>query len=141
MCQIARFLPFLANLFPILIINSFTDSLRFLRSLTAHRAVLAAENLFLGKQLAFYQEHQIRPRRLTAAARFSLLFWSRFCDWRNALVIVKPETLISWHRKRFKLFWKRKSRPGRPRIPSRTSSADRGNGSGESDLGTSTHRR
>jgi putative transposase len=116
MCQIARFLQFLATIFPILI-NSFTDSLRFLRSLTAPRAVLAAENLFLRKQLAFYQEHQVRPRRLTAAARFSLLVWSRFCDWRNALVIVKPETLIGWHRKGFKLFWKWKSRPGRPRIP------------------------
>ena len=94
-----------------------TDALRFLRSLTSPRAVLAAENLFLRKQLAFYQEHQIRPRRLTAAARFSLLVWSRFCDWRSALVIVKPETLIGWHRKGFKLFWKWKSRPGRPRIP------------------------
>jgi putative transposase len=116
MCQIARFLQFLATLFPILI-NSFTDCLRFLHSLTDRRSVLAAENLFLRKQLAFYQEHQIRPRRLTAAARFSLLFWSRFCNWGNALVIVKPETLIGWHRKGFKLFWKWKSRPGRPRIP------------------------
>jgi hypothetical protein len=93
--------------------------IRFLQSLTARHAVLAAENLFLRKQLAFYQEHQIGPRRLTATARFSLLFWSRFCDWRNALVIVKPETLIGWHRKGFKLFWKWKSRPGRPRIPVR----------------------
>ena len=107
----------MATLFPILIINSFTDSLRFLRSLTSPRAVLAAENLFLRKQLAFYQEHQIRARRLTAVARFSLLVWSRFCDWRTILVIVKPETLIGWYRKGFKLFWKRKSRPGRPRIP------------------------
>ena len=118
MCQIARFLHFLATIFPILI-DTLTDSFRFLRSLTAPRAVLAAENLFLRKQLAFYQEHQIRPRRLTAAARFRLLFWSRFCNWRNALVIVKPETLIGWHRKGFKLFWKWKSRPGRPRIPVR----------------------
>ena len=90
MCQIARFLQFLVTLFPILI-NSFTDCIRFLQSLTARRTVLAAENLFLRKQLAFYQEHQIRPRRLTATARLSLLFWSRFCDWRNALVIVKPK--------------------------------------------------
>ena len=111
-----RFLQLLATLFPILI-NGFTDSLRFLLSLISPRAVLAAENLFLRKQLAFYQEHQIRPRRLTAATRFSLLVWSRFCDWRSTLVIVKPETLIGWHRKGFKLFWKQKSRPGRPRIP------------------------
>ena len=111
MCQIARFLQFLATIFCILI-NTLTDSFRFLQSLTARRVILAAENLFLRYQLAFYKEHQIRPRRLTAAARFSLLVWSRFCDWRSALVIVKPETLIGWHRKGFKLFWKWKSRPG-----------------------------
>jgi hypothetical protein len=71
MCQIARFVQFPATIF----INSFADSLRFLQSLTARRTVLAAENLFLRKQLAFYQEHQSRPRRLTAAARFTLLLW------------------------------------------------------------------
>ena len=50
--------------------------------------------LFLRKQLAFYQEHRIPARKLTAAARFSLLLWSRFFHWREALMIVKPETLI-----------------------------------------------
>ena len=54
MCQIVRFLQLLATLFPILI-SSFTDSLRFLLSLISPPAVLAAENLFLRKQLAFYQ--------------------------------------------------------------------------------------
>jgi len=68
--------------------------------------------------LAFYQEHQIKPRRLTDAARFSLVFWSRFFEWKSALLIVKPATLIGWHRQAFRLFWKWKSRPGRPRIPS-----------------------
>jgi len=43
--------------------------------------------------LAFYQEHQLRPSRLTDAARISLVLWSKFCDWRSALVIVKPKTL------------------------------------------------
>jgi transposase InsO family protein len=43
---------------------------------------------------------------------FDLMF-----DWRSALVIVKPETLIGWHRRGFKLFWKWKSRVGRPRLP------------------------
>jgi transposase InsO family protein len=38
-------------------------------------------------------------------------------DWRAALTIVKPETLIRWHRKGFRLFWRWKSRPGRPPIP------------------------
>jgi hypothetical protein len=59
----------------------------------------------------------VRPRRLTDAARISLVLWSKFCDWRSALVIVKPETLIGWHRRLFKLFWKMKSRPGRPKLP------------------------
>jgi putative transposase len=99
------------------LINSVTQGFQFLSSSFTSRRVLVAENLFLRKQLAFYQEHQIRPRRLTSAARCSLLFWSQFFDWRDALVIVKPETLIGWQRKGFKLFWKWKSRPGRPRIP------------------------
>jgi hypothetical protein len=51
---------------------------------------LIAENLFLRKQLAFYQERQIRPCRLSDSARFSLVLWSRFCNWKSVLVIVKP---------------------------------------------------
>jgi transposase InsO family protein len=89
----------------------------FLRSCVRSRSALLAENLFLRKQLAFYQERQVQPRRLTDAARISLVLCSKFCDWRSALVIVKPETLIGWHRRLFKLFWKMKSRPGRPKLP------------------------
>ena len=47
-----------------------------------------------------------------------LVLWSRLFDWRSALLVVKPATLIGWHRKAFRLFWKWKSRPGRRRIPS-----------------------
>ena len=78
---------------------------------------LIAENLFLRKQLAYYQDHQIQPRRLTNAARLSLVFWSRFFAWRSTLLVVKPATLIGWHRIAFRLFWKQKSRPGGRRIP------------------------
>ena len=77
---------------------------------------LVAENLFLRKQLAFYQERKTRPRRLTDAARVTLVFWSRWFNWKDALIIVKPETLIGWHRKGFRLFWRWKSKPGRPRL-------------------------
>ena len=89
------------------------DATTFLRSCLRPRSTLIAENLFLRKQLAFYQEPQVRPRRLRDAARLSLLLWSKLCDWRSALVIVKPETLIGWHRKGFRLFGKLKSRGGR----------------------------
>lgn len=93
------------------------DVVVFLRSNFRFRTALIAENLFLRKQLAFYTEHQIRPRRLTNAARLSLVFWSRFFEWKSALLVVKPATLIAWHRKAFRLFWKWRSQPGRPRIP------------------------
>jgi transposase InsO family protein len=93
------------------------DALAFFGSTFHSRTALMAENLFLRKQLAFYQEHQIKPRRLTDAARLSLVFWSRFFDWKSALLVVRPATLIGWHRKAFRLLWKWRSRPGRPRIP------------------------
>ena len=81
------------------------------------RASRIAENLFLRKQLAFYQERNIRPQRLTDSARITLLFWARWFDWRNALVVVKPETFIGWHRWAFQRLWRWKSRGGRPQLP------------------------
>ncbi len=81
------------------------------------RSSLVAENLFLRKQLAFYREHEVKPRRLTDAARIALVFWTRWLDWKQALTIVQPGTLIRWHRRGFKLFWRWKSKPGRPRLP------------------------
>jgi hypothetical protein len=79
---------------------------------------LAAENLFLRKQLALYVERRRKPRRATDSIRFTLARLSRFFEWREALVLVKRDTLIRWHRRGFRLFWKWKSRsPGRPRLP------------------------
>jgi putative transposase len=78
---------------------------------------LAAENLFLRKQLALYQERHVKPRRATPATRVTLVWLARWCDWRQALVIVRPATLIRWHRQGFRWFWRWTSRPGRPPIP------------------------
>ena len=72
---------------------------------------LAAENLFLRKQLALFQEREKKAAATTAADRFVLSKLARFFDWRSALVIVKPATLIGWHRAAFRRFWRRKSRP------------------------------
>jgi hypothetical protein len=73
--------------------NFVRDGIEFLRSCVSSRTSLAAENIFLRKQLFFYQEHQIRPRRLTNSARVALVFWSRFFEWRSALLIVKASDL------------------------------------------------
>jgi transposase InsO family protein len=94
------------------------DLLRFVSLAIRARSQLAAENLFLRKQLALYQERQVKPRRVDDATRITLVVLSKLTDWRAILTIVKPETLIRWHREGFRLFWRWKSRtPGRPPIP------------------------
>ena len=81
------------------------------------RQSVEAENLFLRRELALYQERGVKPRRVDGATRVSLAVLSRLFDWRDALVVVRPETLIHWHRAGWRLFWRVKSRPGRPPIP------------------------
>ena len=79
---------------------------------------LAAENLFLRKQLALFQERKVKPRRADDATRWLMATLGRMFQWRNALVSVKPDTLIRWQRRGFRLFWRWKSKPtGRPRLP------------------------
>jgi hypothetical protein len=82
------------------------------------RAALAAENLFLRKQLALFRERKVKRHRANDATRWLMAAVSRLFDWRTALVVVKPDTLIRWHRNGFRLFWRWKSKPtGRPRLP------------------------
>ena len=93
------------------------EALRFLQLMVCAKASLAAEVLFLRKQLAFYQERKIKPRRFNDSARISLLLLAKLFDWKSALINVKPETFIGWHNQAFRLFWRWKSRGGRPRLP------------------------
>jgi hypothetical protein len=53
-----------------ILINTGAQGIQFLRLAVSSRSALSAEVLFLRKQLAFYQEHQIPPRKLTDAAIF-----------------------------------------------------------------------
>jgi putative transposase len=79
---------------------------------------LALENLALRQQLAVVQRKTKRPK-LSKADR---AFWVALCglwpDWHNALILVKPQTVIGWHRQGFKLYWtwKSRKRTGRPPI-------------------------
>jgi transposase InsO family protein len=78
------------------------------------------EVLTLRHQIGVLQRSVKRPK-LTVADRFLWAWLSRlWADWRAALVIVKPETVIAWHRKGFRLFWAWKvgrGQPGRPTVP------------------------
>ncbi|HYL16750.1 MAG TPA: hypothetical protein VEV41_27185 [Terriglobales bacterium] len=58
-------------------VELFGDLFRFVNAVVHSQRSLVAENLFLPKQLAFYQEREVRPRRLTDAARLMLVLWSR----------------------------------------------------------------
>jgi len=78
---------------------------------TRTRSALLLENALLRHQLVVRSRSAKRPR-LTAADRGLLvLLSSRLRAWAGALVIVRPETVLRWHRAGFRLFWRRKSQP------------------------------
>ena len=84
------------------------------------RAALALEILALRHQLAVLQQATPKRPRLTDIDRLLWVWLSQTLrDWREALVIVKPETVIAWHRKGFRLFWTwqiRRGQAGRPGV-------------------------
>ena len=89
-----------------------------LRSCLRSRAVLQLEVLALRHQLQVLNRSRPRRVRLVPADRLLWAWLSRsWTAWRTALVIVKPETVIAWHRQGFRLFWtwkshRRVARPG-----------------------------
>jgi putative transposase len=94
------------------------DLVRLVAAAAQSHARLAAENLFLRGELALYVERQVKPRRADDATWIALVALSWLIDWRRVLTVVKPDTLVRWHRKGFRLFWRWKSPPrGRPRVP------------------------
>jgi hypothetical protein len=93
------------------------EAARFLRGCLRSPAALAAENLFLRKQLALYQARHVKPRHATNAIRMALVWLSQWFDWQPALAVVQPETFQRWRRQGCYLFWRDPSCPGRPAIP------------------------
>ena len=83
---------------------------QFWGSLFKTRKSLVLENLMLRQQLNIYKRKNKRPK-LENIDRITLVWISRvFSKWKSALVVAKASTLIGWHRKGFKLYWRRKSR-------------------------------
>ena len=116
------------------------DLLAFVRLGLTSRAQLAAENLFLRKQLALYQERRTKPRRPDPATRVALVLLSRWLDWRSMLTVVQarhahplaPPGLAAVLAVEI---------PARPAADSgRPAAADRHDGPREPDLGRRTHR-
>ena len=91
-----------------------------LPSIWRSRAALELENLALRHQIGVLQRSASKRPKLTPLDR-GLWAWlcSIWSDWRSALAIVKPETVVAWHRAGFRLFWTwkvRRGQPGRPVI-------------------------
>jgi len=95
-----------------------------LSSLLKSRASPQLENLALRYPIGVLQRSAKKRPRLTAADRFLLAWLFRvWADWRSALAIVKPETVIAWHPKGCRLFgtWKvRRGQPGRLPVSKQT---------------------
>jgi len=87
-----------------------------IRGLYADRSQLILENLALRQQLAIYKRKRPRPQLTDLDRAFWTVLKDQFANWAEALVIVKPETVVRWQKKRFRDFWRRKSKPGRPTI-------------------------
>ncbi len=91
----------------------------YIRAFFLARHKLALEAVALRQQLAVFKRKQPRPQ----VRRIDRLFWivlrRLWPGWIEALIIVKSETVVSWHRAGFRLFWRWRSRfhqPGRPQV-------------------------
>src|SRR4051812_18990794 len=82
----------------------------YIRAFFVPRHKLALEAAALRQQLAVFKRKQPRPR----LSRADRLFWTKlrrlYSDWADALILVRPETVVSWHRAGFRLFWRWRSR-------------------------------
>jgi hypothetical protein len=79
------------------------------------RVRLIAENLCLRQQLLVLKRRHPQPRLGNADRRFWIIACRWFSSWRGSLLIVKPETVLRWHRRGWRAYWSWRSRrqPGR----------------------------
>ena len=99
-------------------VASFIRVVRLLIALASRHRTLVLENLALQQQLGVYRRTRPKP-----AIRWSdRLFWIglrwAWSDWKSVLVVVRPATVIAWHRRGFAWYWTRQSRSrgGRPQV-------------------------
>ena len=96
-----------------LVVNGITD-------LTRSKSELILESAFLRQQLIILERQVKRPLAKPRERVLLVALASRLRTWKQALLIVKPDTLIRWHRDLYRWLWKRKSKPskqtGRPSL-------------------------
>ena len=83
--------------------------LRFLPMLGGGHRQVALENLALRRQLAVYKKMVNRPKLLSSDRLFWVALSRVWAGWRQALVMVSPNTVLRWQRRRFREYWARLS--------------------------------
>ncbi len=69
-------------------------------------AILSIENLALRQQLSVLKQSNKRPQLRIRDRLFWILLFHYWKNWTDALIIVKPDTVVRWHKQGFKLFWR-----------------------------------
>src|SRR3954470_5704157 len=103
----------------VVMITALFATLAYVRAFLIGRHRLAMEAAALRQQLAVYKGKQPRPK----LNRFDRLSWvvlrRIWANWSEALILVKPDRVVSWHRAGYRLFWTWRSRRAFLRYPSR----------------------
>jgi len=86
-----------------------TDFFMLVRLLLEDRKRLMLENLALRQQLAVLKRSVNRPRIEDSDRIFWILLRRMLKEWKDTLLFVKPDTVIGWHRRGFRHYWRRKS--------------------------------
>ena len=95
-------------------LNAILVAVRFvILAFSGHKQV-ALENAALRQQLAVFKRDVKRPKLYGRDRVFWAALRMIWEDWKSALVIVQPKTVVSWHRNRFKRYWRQLSRPKMP---------------------------
>lgn len=102
----------------------FLSFFRWVRLFGSGHQGIVLENLALRQQLAIYKRRTRRPRLTGSDRWFWIVLADRWKDWRRALVVVHPDTVVRWQRQRFRGYWtdlSRRSRgkSGRPPVSRR----------------------
>jgi putative transposase len=102
-----------------LMVTILSAILAYLRAFVVSRHTLALEAVALRQQLAVYKRKQPRAKLDRFDRRFWVVLRRLWKDWSEALILVKPGTVVCWHRAGYRLFWRWRSRAlpaGRPKV-------------------------